>query len=462
MFIMLHLSPSFGAGKLCYTLEQLAEELTAQKFSKRSLRHRAFAQTRKNWDDFASDHYGELGEQALTQLRSIDVKGIEQLIVDPGIVQYIDEFTEFAQALPPRSLALIESDPWRLRDLFAKKLGKKRVVRALALTEAELAGVLESGMNAPGTRLGNLSTAIKNWVNNPVEERIVDHMGINAGAESLFVSVSENEDLAHAIASYFITDNSEVYIIDIELDKLDLIDPYHFRPQSSQILFVNGKKVEMDHRMESLVPFDIGVNEIKDFKKIPRRPAEFKFFDKGYENAYLNEDNFIKSLETYLAKSAPNEQDKIELLKLLSLAKPNKFHRPNAKSYEVFEKATFKASQWMLSPEQSDEFNYQLLRWTESRNSHVVYEDPSILKKLARLKVGRRLFTEPEAETYYQQEIFTSIIAQKLITVEDMISLIRARDIEWIKSFCRRFKAEAYFLKEPIEALKAAKVPGCF
>jgi len=181
---------------------------------------------------YSSIHYGNQGPFILEKLKELG-DSFESLIVDPGLVIRLDDFSNFVKALPSGKYS-----SWQARKLYSEYLGKRTVYRGLVLLPEEALEMSATGINSrffddeKNQRESLFDQVVEdsgtlNLINDRLEGKLKN---------SILQSVSDYPDVAIAVANHFgeKREGARLYLVRITAPELDLI---HFDGQ----VFINYK-----------------------------------------------------------------------------------------------------------------------------------------------------------------------------------------------------------------------------
>lgn len=156
-----------------------------------------------------------------------------QLVVDPGIVMRLSEFTRFV-----RDNKLLNSDPWKAREKFSQFLGNKTVYRSVSVDDEDAENILKNGMKSDLLRNANLLHDLYIFDNRgvPFSEKIhsIDEalvMRQSSGAnpvdvqESYLLSVTDYPEVGNAVALSFLKPGKKVMLATLSIPVLDIVYP---------------------------------------------------------------------------------------------------------------------------------------------------------------------------------------------------------------------------------------------
>ena len=260
----------------------------------------------------ASDEYGWLNSRRI--LNSFRRLGAQYtvLVADPGLVLHLEEFIDFAN-----QHRTFTQNPWEMRDLFRKGLGKRTVYRAITLPSEDAArSILENGMDSGLFRQAASSSAqldelIKSRARKGVPGEIrgsIIQRPTDGIVPRFSLSVSDHPEIAVGVADVFGKKTEDVYLFAVEIDALDIIElggkyryPFMIRLACrlglcTGVKFSDGKENNYRYgpEVESFVLFRILPQEISAVYKVPR-DAAFK-----YRTGLNLPTQFQKSAEEFL------------------------------------------------------------------------------------------------------------------------------------------------------------------
>ena len=167
--------------------------------------------------EFAKRAYGEMGSEILTKLETIG-PGFNKLVVDPGLMQYVDSFVEFANSHK-------EKDPWKARRLFRQKMGTTTVSRLMGFNSAKKDEVVRIGIHSAWGAKYDLEVLKKH----AFKDLAWGHM--SSGSRSFLVSVSNHPEIWYENTKFYINiygkgmEDRKIYLFKVKVNKCDFIGP---------------------------------------------------------------------------------------------------------------------------------------------------------------------------------------------------------------------------------------------
>lgn len=241
------------------------------------------------YEGYALRRMGQKGieyVEVLTQMQKVYSKYIDgdlrSLIVDPGLATRFEDLVRFLNRRL-NEINLNNSDvkisPWALRKEFSDLLGKKTMYRALALSEDELAHIMQNGLESIFLRSGE-SSRIDDYFGgsnpfvNPLQ-LLIDFRTSGPQLESdPFLSISSDPQVAIAATiPYFKRrkirrDSVKIYLFEIQMPELDMFR----RSESPDALLKFGDPPNQD------IKFVLEDSRTKEKRSISRNDAGFEVF----------------------------------------------------------------------------------------------------------------------------------------------------------------------------------------
>lgn len=221
-------------------------------------------------EDFAIARYGEeIGPATIEFLKS---KNLQELILDAGIVLYLEDFKNFLNNSD------LNESAWIIRKKFSNALGSRIVYRSMALSYAELRSIQTNGIiSAESRKKNDNSSEIKN-----IQSALAYHSaGFSSASE--FISVTDYPTLAVAVGKTFLKNENEkkLYLFKLEIPKLDLIffDTIYKYQDHNLAIRINLSKKPVDYHLESFVFQSIEPQQIKGVTQISKPRQWFSRFN---------------------------------------------------------------------------------------------------------------------------------------------------------------------------------------
>ena len=266
---------------------------TGGKFTRSSYYRRVSEKIKPNYEGYLRFRYRNIdGFDLAVRIRKLGNKFLE-LVTDPGIIAYFNEFERFVNKKYPKASDRV--NPWAIRRAFSDSMGHVYFFRGMSLDQKAVDSISKLGIQAAGFRLkkedqGKLINT-KIFIDS-IQQQFMDRFMNNKNPHNdPLISVTKYYSIAYEVSKRYASPGKNIYV-------------YKLRVPRMQVLIPNRNKKSVLHMgnplpgaVESFLPVMISPDEITQIDNVKNVDYSKNLTQREMEQAFMGvvEDAYKKN-----------------------------------------------------------------------------------------------------------------------------------------------------------------------